>query len=221
MPRVSVISIALVENEFEGLYRSLAQQTFQDFEFIGEVGGTIPEAWNRAIRRASGEILVFTETDATPVNKYWLEELVNGVPDERTIVKGLEITGQPWDLANLACYRAVLQDVKFDENFLWAEDSELFCRLKHLGYELQHIPAAPVIHLQKMRSKRRIRRAFRYGLYQAKLCYMYGDREMVSGADLAAKVLVQACLTLLGLIAGYILYWPAWLKRVVRSKVRV
>ena len=116
MPKVSVISIALSPKEFEPLRRALVRQTFQDFEFVGEAGGTIPEAWNRAIARAKGDVLVITETDATFVNERWLEELVGSIPDENTIVKGLEVTGSPWDLANLAAHRSVFADVRFDES---------------------------------------------------------------------------------------------------------
>jgi hypothetical protein len=215
-PRVSVICIAKDEGELAEKEKQLSTQTYQDYEFVGVAGGTIPEAWNRGVEAARGEILVFTETDATPVNDQWLSDLVNSVTDDRCIVKGLEVTGLPFDLSNLACRRSVLAGNRFREDFRWAEDSELFCRLKSLGYELRHVQVAPVIHLQKMRSKRRIRRAFRYGLYQARLRYLYGDREMVSGAGLAVKMLIQASLDLLGLAIGYILYWPERRKRALK-----
>jgi GT2 family glycosyltransferase len=209
MPNVSVISIALAPEEFEPLHQTLAQQTYRDFEFVGEVGGTIPEAWNRAIDRAQGEILVFTETDATPVDERWLEQLVNSVPDEKTVVKGLEIVGSPWDLANLAAHRDVFANARFDESFLWAEDTELFCRLKQQGYQLLRVDTAPVIHHQKLGSKRMLRRAFRYGLYQARLRLMY-DRDAVdiAGITYVGSTLLRACLNLAGLAAGYIVYWP-------------
>ena len=58
-PMVSVICIALHPEEFNPLRRVLSQQSFQNFEFVGETGGTIPEAWNRAIARSQGEILAF------------------------------------------------------------------------------------------------------------------------------------------------------------------
>jgi GT2 family glycosyltransferase len=217
LPKVSVICIAKDEGELVEKERQLAAQSFRDFEFVGVAGGTIPEAWNRGIERARGEILVFTETDATPVTDRWLAELVAAVTDGRSLVKGLEVTGLPYDLSNLACHRSVLEGNRFREDFRWAEDSELFCRLKQLGYELRHVQAAPVIHLRKMGSKRRIRRAFRYGLYQAKLRYLYGDRDMVSGGELALKVLLQAGLSLLGLTVGYIVYWPLRLRRAGKS----
>jgi GT2 family glycosyltransferase len=215
MPRVSVISIALQSEEFEPLRLALSRQTFQDFEFVGEAGGTIPEAWNRAIDRAKGDILVFTETDATPVNERWLEELIGSIPDKDTIVKGLEIVGSPWDLANLAAHRDVFSDARFDESFLWAEDTELFCRLKQKGYRLSRVDTAPVIHRHKIGSKRMTRRAFRYGVYQARLHLMYGEEGVeIAGVAHAGKTLLRACLTLVGIVAGYLIYGP---KKLVRS----
>lgn len=207
-PAVSVICIARTREELEAKHTQLRSQTFKDFEFVGEAGGTIPEAWNRAIGRARGEILVFTETDASPVSDRWLNELVAAVPDERTLVKGLEVTALPWDLSNLACHRQVFTGVKFDERFRWAEDSELFCRLRDKGYEFEDVRVAPVVHLQKLYSKRLIRRAFRYGMYQARLRHWYRDPVLVAGLDYAGKRLIAALLNLLGLAAGYVIYLP-------------
>jgi GT2 family glycosyltransferase len=205
---VTVICIALREEEFEPVLQALARQTFQDYEFVGVTGGAIPEAWNQAIRQARGELLVFTETDARPVNEHWLEELVNSVPDDVTIVKGLEITGSPLDLSNLAARRRIFEGVQFDERFRWAEDTELFCRLKQQGYRFQQVDCAPVIHRSKTGSKHYMRRAFRYGLYWARLSYRYPDPVELAGFSLVVKNLLAATLNLFGLLTGYLIYWP-------------
>jgi GT2 family glycosyltransferase len=207
-PRVSVVSIALDEAEFAPLREALARQSYRDYEFVGVTGGSIPEAWNEGIRRARGDILVFTETDATPVDERWLGQLVESVPDERTVVKGLEITGVPWDLANLAAHRSVFEGERFDEAFRWAEDTELFCRLKDRGVRLLQVDTAPVIHPQKLRSKRTLRRGFRYGLYWARLQHRYADPIELGSADQALRTIAGAALNLLGLAVGYVVYWP-------------
>lgn len=212
-PRVSIISIARSEEEFLPLKQYLAAQTYQDFEFIGEVGGTIPEAWNRAIRRASGEILVFTETDAQPVNQDWLAELVEQVQRTSAIVKGLEVTQSPLDMSNLAGYRKTFLENPFDEKFLWAEDTELVCRLKDEGHAIVQLDCAPVVHLQKSRSRRHIRRAFRYGLYWARLRYRYPGTHDVSGLEDILKMLFKSLLNVLGYFAGLLVYLPERMKR--------
>ncbi|MFN8496843.1 MAG: hypothetical protein U0641_03235 [Anaerolineae bacterium] len=208
MPRVSVICIALSPREFEPLQRKLAAQTWHDFEFVGEVGGTIPEAWNRAIARAQGDILVFTETDAVPVYNTWLEELVASVLDDKTIVKGLEITGSTLDLANLACYRTAFTNASFDEEFRWAEDTELFCQWKTQGFRFIEIPRAPVIHPRKIANKRMIRRAFRYGVYNARLAHRYSDPVQLGEIGMQVRLILMGVLNLLGYLWGWLIYWP-------------
>jgi hypothetical protein len=212
-PRVSVICIARDERELAEKEEQLSAQSYRDYEFVGAAGGTIPEAWNRAIERAQGEILVFTETDATPVNERWLEELVASVPNERTIVKGPEVNTLPLDMCSLACHRSALADLRFDESFRWAEDSELFCRLRHQGCEFQHVTVTPVMHLNRFASRRFIRRAFRYGMYNARMRLRYSDPMLISGVEQAGIRLVAAVLNLLGLAIGYVVYWPERLRR--------
>lgn len=207
-PRVSVVSIALRPEEFEPVIQNLKRQTFQDYEFIGEAGGSIPSAWNRAIRRARGEIIVFTETDAQPVNDRWLEEMVLHVTNPKQIVKGLEITQKSLSMSNLLIHRSVFQHFQFDPAFAGAEDYELLRRLQQAGYTIRHIDRAPVINLGKSRSRRSFRFAFRYGMLGARLKYRYGDPVEFEGLVYAWNRLVAAIRQLFGLAIGWILYFP-------------
>jgi GT2 family glycosyltransferase len=207
-PKVSVVCIAVHPEEFLAVKEYLKKQSYQDYEFIGEVGGTIPDAWDRAVKRAVGDILVFTETDAKPVNERWLEELVSAITDNKTIIKGLEITGTPLDFSNLAAPRSAFDDNEFDRRFKWAEDTELFSRLKLQGYRFRQIEAAPVIHLRKNASKRYIRRAFRYGLYWARLRHCYPEPVELANVATSGKALIAALLNMLGLLIGSIIYLP-------------
>ena len=208
MPKVSIISIASSEESFVSIKQTLCRQTLQDYEFIGEIGKEGPKAWNRAIARSSGEILVFMEASATPVNERWLEELTAGVADEQTVAKGPEITSTPLDPSSLAGYRQAFIDQPFDENYLWSEDTELFCRLKEAGYRFVQLNVAPVIHLQKPGSKTFVRRAFRYGLYYAQIRHRYAEPVDVMGASMALKNIVKLLLSLLGIWVGSVIYWP-------------
>jgi hypothetical protein len=213
LTRVSVLSIAIHADEFEPLLRELEKQTFQNFEFIGEIGGTIPEAWNRAVQRARGEIIVFTETDARPVNQFWLEDLVSSVKDPMSIVKGLEVTSTPLDLSNLAAYRQAFVSNYFDETFRWAEDTELFSRMKEQGYQIIQLDKAPVIHLSKYKSKQYIRRSFLYGLYWARLRHRYANPVELANVKYALKQLFAALLNLAGMAIGTIIFLPERRKR--------
>jgi hypothetical protein len=212
-PYVSVISIALKQEEFEPIRIALDKQTYRDFEFVGEVGGSIPSAWNRAIARASGEILVFTETDAFSVNEFWLEQLVRGIPDDKTVVKGLEVSSHEWNMSNLAGHRGIFAGLQFDESFKWAEDTDYFCQIKKNGYQLIQLDQAPVIHLRNFRSRKMIRRAFQYGLYWAKIRNSYGDPVEVSSLTSLLRMLMMIGLQFMGMMLGTLIYLPERTKR--------
>ncbi len=83
MPRFSVISIARHESDIENLKNHLSKQRFRDFEFVYSTRGTIPEAWNDAISRSKGDFLVFTESDAWPLQDTWLNGNQWACPGER------------------------------------------------------------------------------------------------------------------------------------------
>ncbi len=204
MIRLSVICIAKNETELVKKREQLKNQTFQEFEFIGITGGTIPEAWNRGIAKSQGEILVFTETDAKPVDENWLAELESAINDEKTIVKGLEITGTPLDFSNLAVHRKVFDAIEFDTNFKWAEDTELFCRLKENGYKFDQLHSAPVIHFSKLGSETFLRRSFRYGLYRSKMRHRFSDPVELASPVIALKTIIALLISQIGFFAGQI-----------------
>jgi hypothetical protein len=207
-PMVSVIVIGTEQAEYGLLQSILALQTYQDYEFICETDNRISDAWQRAVARARGEILVFLAPGARPVDNRWLEELVAGVSDERTIVKGLEVTSSPLDPSSLAGYRQAFLEHPFDENFPWSEDTELFCRLKSDGYRFVQLECAPVIHLSKPGSRTYRRRAFRYGVYWSRLRHRYAEPVELAGGVETFKEIVKASLYLLGMAVGAVLYWP-------------
>ncbi|RLJ01788.1 MAG: hypothetical protein DRP08_05145, partial [Candidatus Aenigmatarchaeota archaeon] len=164
MPKVSIISIAKDDREFERLRKALDKQTFRDFEFITSTKGSIPEAWNDAISRARGEILVFIESDAFPLNDRWLEEIVENF-EKGTVLKGLEINPTSLNLCNLVCDAFILKKVQFDKSFKVCEDTELFARLRKMGIKVGFVNAFPVVHIPKRTWRKTLSRALRIGMY--------------------------------------------------------
>ena len=208
VPKVSVISIALKSEEFLPIIENLSRQTYQDYEFVGEAGGTIPEAWNRAIQRARGELVVLTETDATPLDERWLEEMVTSLLEEKMFVKGLEVTSTFWNLSNLAIHRKAFFENQLDESFGWAADHEILCRLQTQNYRLVQLHRAPVVHLKKSSSRHYLRRGFLYGLYWTRLQYRYPNPLDLSDVKYASNLFLASLLNLLGLFIGFIIYFP-------------
>ena len=129
---------------------------------MATLGGTITQGYNRAIRKAKGDILVFTETDVVPLSRSWLKELVAHVrPGE--VVKGLEVYPPVFDFSNTACYAAIAKQFPLNERYLHYSDTEWCRRLARHGVRTRTVYAAGVLHLRRPVSKKALRRAYLYG----------------------------------------------------------
>jgi glycosyltransferase involved in cell wall biosynthesis len=224
MPRISVISIAKNEEELDHLRRTLRNQTFRDYELITSTKGNIPEAWNDAISRASGDYLVFIESDASPLYDRWLEEVCQRMR-RNAVLKGLEINPTDFDMCNLVCDASILKTVRFDESFEIAEDTELFARLRKMGVPIEHVSGFPVVHRAEQTWRKTLTRAFRRGMLYMKIIYLHGRNNIhdVNTGSFRAnyihpisnriRIIVENVLVLLGLAAGAVRYLPVLLKQ--------
>lgn len=231
MPKVSVISIAKSDAEFERLREALERQTFRNFELITSTKGSIPEAWNDALSKAKGEIIVFIESDAFPLNERWLEEIVENWR-KGAVLKGLEINPTSLNLCNLVCDADIFRKVRFDESFKCAEDTELFARLRKMGVEVGFVNAFPVVHVPSRTWRKTLSRSFRSGIYFMKIMYMYGKENLdnvntqnfksnyIHPISNRLRIIVENILVLLGLLVGAIIYLPILLKRRLTAKQR-
>jgi hypothetical protein len=64
--RISVITPSIRPQYLDRTQRTLEQQTFQDFEWLTEIGlrnrgFTLPSDWNKLLRRAQGDIIVMLQ----------------------------------------------------------------------------------------------------------------------------------------------------------------
>lgn len=228
MPEVSVVSIAKKESDLENLKRALKKQTFKNFEFIYSTKKSMPQAWNNAISRARGKIIVVTETDALPLNKKWLEDMVKAVKKhnrgdtkKKTIIRGIEITPLPWCWCNFASYASVLKKNKLNKTYPIAEDTELFARLRKLGYKGKELPIAPVIHNQNRSISKLIKRNFLYGMLLVRIQMKYGQtgfkttfkgnfqKSSLSFLKRELGIILSKIMFFIGAIIGLIIYFPS------------
>jgi len=224
MPKISVISIAKKDSDFERLRKALEEQTFRDFEFVTSTKGSIPEAWNDAISRARGEILVFVESDAFPLSNNWLEEIAKHAR-KNAVLKGLEINPTDLNLCNLVCDANIFKKVRFDESFKVREDVEIFARLRRMGVEVGFVNAFPVVHVPTRTWRKTLSRALRSGIYYMKIIYMHGRKNVddintqnfrsnyINPISNRLRIIVENLLILLGLPIGAIIYLPILVKR--------
>jgi len=228
MTKISVICIAKREQDLQNLHKALANQTFTDFELVPSTKGTIPEAWNDAISRAKGEFLVFTESDAIPLNERWLEDISKAVKKDM-ILKGIEINPTDLNMCNLVCDAAIFKSVRFDESLPTGEDTELFARLRKIGVKIEYVMDFPVIHTPRQTWKKSLSRAFRNGMYIMKIIYLHGNSNIdnvntmssrsnyVNPISNRLRIITENMLVLIGLVVGSIRYSPIALKNRIRS----
>lgn len=183
--KVSVISIAKDKEELEPLKEALRKQTFRDWEFVYSTKKGIPQAWNSVIRRAKGEIILITESDALPMTDKWIEEMVNAVEQNKEVyahynwskgvfIRGMEIHPSPWCFSNIACYAKVLKENLLDESYPIAEDTELFSRLYTKGYAGREILTAPVMHKRNFKGfTKEIKNSYLYGKLHTRIRKKY------------------------------------------------
>jgi len=224
MVKISVISIAKKEKELENLRKALANQTFQDFELITSTKGTIPEAWNDAVSRAKGEFLVFIESDATPLNGQWLEEIIKNAKENR-ICKGLEINPTDLNLSNLVCDASIFKRERFDESFPIGEDTEFFVRVRKKGIKIEHVNAFPVIHNPKQTWRKTLSRGLKRGMLFMKIIYLHGRDNIddinkrnfpsnyIHPISNRVRIITENVLIIFGLFIGAIRYLPIVIKR--------
>jgi glycosyltransferase involved in cell wall biosynthesis len=227
LQKISVVSIARRDSEFEHLRVALQNQTFKNFELVTSTKGSIPEAWNDAISKAKGELIVFTESDALPLSETWLEEIANNA-ENGVILKGLEIKPTDLDLCNLVCEASLLKQQKFDTDFHVAEDVELFARLRKMGAEIRFVNAFPVMHSPSQTWKKTCSRGITIGMNFTKIIYLYGRNNIddVNTRNIKAnkinpisnrlRIITENVLILLGLFLGSIRYLPVLFKRKIR-----
>jgi GT2 family glycosyltransferase len=224
MTKISVISIAKKETDFQRLRSAMQNQTFRDFEFITSINGTIPHAWNDVISRAKGDIIVFTESDAFPLNNNWLAEIAEHAK-KGAILKGLEITPTDLDLCNLVCDSSIFKETRFDESFHSGEDVELFARLRKKGVPIKYANAFPVVHIQTVSWRKTFSRGFRSGIYLSKIMYLHGRNNLddvntrnfkgpkIQPISNRLRIIFENIILLLGLLVGAVGYLPILIKR--------
>jgi rhamnosyltransferase len=199
MPKVSIIMRVYNEMPYiKYALRMLEQQSFQDYELIIvdsastdgsyelaqkanpdiiyqiKAGTYVPgRVLNDAISKASGQIIVFNNSDCIPQNKYWLENLIrpfeqdkdtvatfaNQVarPDANPLVRkdyerafGDGSISAKWkhffSLASSAVTKEIISQYPFNPTIQYSEDIEWSWRMKQMGKKITYVADAIVEH---------------------------------------------------------------------------
>ncbi len=199
MPKVSIIMRVYNEMPYiKYALRMLKQQTIQDFELIivdsGSTDGSYELAQeakpdiiyqitpgtyvpgrvlNEAISKASGQIIVFNNSDCIPQNNYWLENLIRPFEqDKHTVATFANQIPRPnatplvkkdyerafgdgsisakwkhfFSLASSAVTKEIIEKYPFNPTIQYSEDIEWSWRMKQMGRKITYVKDAIVEH---------------------------------------------------------------------------
>lgn len=230
-PFISIVVISKSEQKIEEWKKNIQTQTYDNYEIVESTKEGIPEAWTEAISKASGDLLLFTETDTHPIDQDWLKKIAEGFDFESDeVVHFGEFRGYgSYNFSNLAMLPTLPDEYKIDCDLTVGEDSEWFAKMDKHGVEFDQRPIAPVYH-QPRPLKRKVNRSFEYGLTNARTIYRHGrigpstntknttvdhDGNKLDWlrlfADRGKQVALEVYSSLLywlGLLVGFIIYAP-------------
>jgi len=139
---------------------------------------------NLGMAASTGELVAFLNSDCTPRDAYWLQNLLAGFDDNRIaaafgrqvprpdchplMAKDTEDTygdgscQKSWrhcfSMASSAIRRSVWEQMKFNERICYSEDIEWTWRARQQGYRIRYVPNAVVIHSHNYTLKQFYRR---------------------------------------------------------------
>lgn len=228
MVKVSVAITCKEGTDLSEIHESLRKQTFKDFEIVITHDKTMTEGYNSDIEQVKGNIIVFLESDCTPLTETWLEELISEVEDG-IIVKGLEVRITPLSVANTAITRKTIENERFNEDFYPAIDTDFLRRLMLKGAKVKEVNKAIVYHKKvswKTKSiKRRLLFSFLFPAKAVRSYYRYGPKQDLESDILKRKdsrflgkiirtfgnhliLIVEGIIGIIGTIYGAIRYLP-------------
>jgi len=161
--------IALDNLSSDGTREMLAKFTNRIIDVPVYVPG---QALNQGMMLTTGEIVVFLNSDCTPVDEYWLENLLQGFSDGQVaavfgrqiprpdckplFAKDTEDTygdghrQKYWrncfSMASSAIRRSAWDTIKFDENLCISEDNDWTWRARQAGYTVKYVQDSVVMH---------------------------------------------------------------------------
>jgi rhamnosyltransferase len=148
---------------------------------------------NEAISTVESEIIVFLNSDATPTDEHWLQNLIRPLDDpgigavygrqvarqdcrslfikdtERAFGDGSEAARWVhfFSMANSAARRSVLARYPFETKIQYSEDIEWSYRLRLDGYRIHYVAQAAAMHSHNYSLKQSYRRHFGEGTADA------------------------------------------------------
>jgi GT2 family glycosyltransferase len=208
--KVSVVLIARSENELKDVLKDLKKQSYRNFEVIKVIGEMkIPEAWNEGIRKARGNIILFTESDVR-LPKDWVRKMINLVK-KKEFAMGSEVitTRRNFNMCCVGIKAKIAKKVLFDETFDTCEDTEWFERLKQMGFKIEREREPVVYHYKSIDPKKTFLRAFKNGKNHIRIWLKHDNPEMNFKRIVFSRgfYITKEIIQLVGVVWGLIRYF--------------
>lgn len=180
----------------------------------------IPVAWNKGIKKARGEIILFTESDAQlPSN--WIEEMVDHLKINDFILGPETRPTEPNNsMSNVGIKANLAKNHLFDESFRIGEDTKWIIDLQVNGIRPNY-PLTPIVWHYKVKSfKKRLKREFLGGIKIVQIWLEYDD--VIKNTTYNFKQISAISNTLsgianfIGILFGLILYSYQLPKKILR-----
>lgn len=207
--KASVILISKKEEELADVLQDLKNQTVKDFEIIKVVGGMrIPTAWNEGVRRAKGEIILFTESDVR-LPRDWVEKMIKLV-EKKSFVMGSEViaTSIAWCMSNVGIKAKIAKETPFDESFRVGDDTDWFERLRQKGFKIEREKEPIVYHYKSTDPRKIFKRDLVSGVDKAKIWLKHEDPELNLKRILLGRAffITREIIQFFGITYGFIRY---------------
>lgn len=150
--KVTVAAIAPCYEDLTPLIKRLEEQSREPDQFVWSTADSIPRAWNECIDQATGDLILFTESDVRPP-RHWVEDMAAMFEeqDDRRFAMGHEVR-LPDDvhcMSNVAVRTRVAKRHPFREEFDITEDTKWFQDLMESGIRVSKDQKCPVVmHLK-------------------------------------------------------------------------
>lgn len=163
--KVCVITIALSHNdELKAFLSRMKKQTYKNVEIVYELGGTIVDAYRRALIKAKqtdAEYFLFTETDIVPQDT-WVADMVALQPKKDEVIRGTEMP-VGFSVASTIARREAYDGVDIDPQIKITVDTDLGMQLASKGRNLLTTPKVVYRNIGGEGSYVRFKRSFNFG----------------------------------------------------------
>lgn len=223
MVKVSVIVPVKDDKKIFNLISRLEKQSFKDFEILIQDASdkklniktklklrhfyiknmSISDAFHLLAKKAKSKLIVITESDCLPSER-WLEELLSEYENDKTIVVGAQAQPKILGYGNILLPKKAFK-IPHDRSLKIADDTDWYLTLEKKGFRFKYIDKALVMHYKDPIKK--ILRVFKYGREHAYTYIKHGKEKKLFFSILYQSALVLSSILMVILLIIYGIYY--------------